>query len=149
VVASYVFVLELLALGSEFLLRSGSSFAPYIFIPIVLIAGMLLSPTATLIIVAVIVVGVLLATLVAGQFTLTGILLLIPPLGITIVTALLAIQNKRNVDMLGQRLLQNRIILRERTLETMETLKRVETLQQQVIVVEKQLKLRHSVKSRL
>lgn len=134
VVASYVLVLELLGLVIEMLLQPGTiaGFIPYLFIPIITIAGFLLSPPATLAIAFFSLVVTLLVVFVTGQFNLSNITTLIPPLGLMLLVAFLVSEGKRYANKLGTLLLENRKLLKERTLELINVKQNTEKLQQQV-----------------
>ncbi len=143
VVASYVLVLELIGLAFMLFLQSGTvtGFTPYLLIiPIVIISGLLLNPAAILIITAGIVVAVLLFLSLSGQFSGGSIGSLIAPLVITGATGLLAALNRQNLAMLGKHLLANRMLLKERALELMQSQKRLDLLRQKTRQLGQKLK---------
>jgi signal transduction histidine kinase len=133
VVAAYVLILELIGIATGILLQTSTiGFTPYLFIPIIITAGLILSPTAT------IAVGILSILLVATIIALTQqlswvtLIALVPPFSLIILASLLAVESKRYVEKLGERLLESRMLLRERTLEMMEAQERIEDLQTKI-----------------
>lgn len=134
VIASYVVVLQLLGLIAEMLLQSDAIYgaAPYLFIPVVIISGFLLSPLATFIIAVCAVIGVVILVAVTNRWSMAAMLYLLPPLGLTLLVAFLSAEGKRYTDKLSELLRENRELLKERTLELMGVKQKVETLQQQV-----------------
>ncbi len=141
VVASYALVLELVGFVGEVFLQTETiaNFIPYLLIPIVVIAGFLLDPLATFAVAIFSVIGVLLIVAFTGQFTLTNLLVLLPPLGLTLLVAFLVAEGKRHTVMLGQRLLEDRTALKERTLEMMRATNQVGKLREEINDIEAQL----------
>lgn len=141
VVAAYVLVLELLGIivGTFLHPEAVSSFVAYLFIPLIIIAGLILAPSAILIIALFAVALTLIVIFISGHLTLTNILTLLPPFGLTLLTALLVVGSARYRIRLGNLLQNDRQISRERTLEMIEAQARVEELQQRVVKLQQQL----------
>ncbi len=140
VVAAYVLVLELTGLVAALLIRANTfSFIPYLFVPIVVIAGLTLSQTATMAIglSAILLVVALIA--LTQQLTWGALLTLLPPVSLIILAALLVIEGKRYVENLGDRLIESRKLLRERTLEMMEAETKIAELQTKAEDLKQQL----------
>ncbi len=142
VVASYVLVLQLIGLVIGMFLQAGAitSFVPYLFIPIVVIAGFLLIPLASLLVAAGSIIAALLIVNLTGQLNLANLTVLLPPFSLTLLMAVLSAQNKRYITVLGQRLLEDRKLLKDRTLEMMETSVRAEQLEQDIAELKAQVK---------
>lgn len=151
VAASYVLVLELIGVVVAVIFRSEitSTIAPYFFIPIVIIAGLLLSPFATLLVAAGVVALAFVLLYLTGQLSLMSIALAMPALGVMLLVALLAAHNKRNLLLLGNRLVENRTLLRQRALELMQSLNRLEILQAQAVQLHKELESVRSAAAQL
>ena len=141
-VASYVLVLELIGLTVEMFLTDGAiaSFVPYLLIPIVLIAGFLFSPLATLGIAIASILIILLVITIIGQMSAANLVALLAPFGLALLAAFLMSESKRYFNNLGKLLLENRELLRERTRELMEREKKIEGYQQEVVELQRQQK---------
>ncbi len=134
VVASYGLVLELIGLVAGIIWSGGTStdFSPYLFIPIVIIAGLILNPLAT-IAAAILSISVTLGIVaLAEQFTLANLSLLLPPFGLILFTTLLV----GYINMLGRRLLKNKKGLHERAIKA---LKKAEEFEQRTTELEQAL----------
>jgi len=140
VAASYVLALELAALAAATVLRFGvDGVAPYFFIPVVLVTGLLLNPTFTIITAVSLIVLALVLLFVTQPAWPAALAFLLPSLGLTALVALLSAQNKHNMTMLSDRLIENRVLLRERALELMKNLKYIESLEQKAQKLQKEL----------
>jgi signal transduction histidine kinase len=140
VVATYVLVLELVGVVAGIFLQTGATanFVPFLFIPIIIIAGILLSPPATLII-AVVSIGAALTILaVTGEFSAASLGLLLPSFGLTLLAGLLATEIGHYIKGLGSRLTEGRQVLQERTVNMLEALDRAELLQQRLTRLEQE-----------
>ncbi len=140
VVASYVLALELAALAAATVLRFGvDGIAPYFFIPVVLVTGLLLNPTFTIITAVSLIALALVLLFVTQPAWPAALAFLLPSLGLTALVALLGAQNKHNMTILSDRLIENRVLLRERALELMKNLKYIEALEQKAQKLQKEL----------
>jgi signal transduction histidine kinase len=139
-VATYVLVLELVGVVAGIFLQTGatSAFVPYLFIPIMIIAGLLLNPAATLIIAIISIILALAILAVTGQFLPVNLSLLLPSFGLTLLTGLLATEIGHYVKGLGSRLTEGRQVLQERTVNMLEALDRAELLQQRLTKLEQE-----------
>ena len=140
VVAAYVLVLELIGLvvGIFFQANTVTSFIFYLFIPIIIITELILTPMATLAITILSILASLLMITLTYQFTLANLIILLPPFVLMILTALLITQSGRYMAKLGNHLLENKKLLRERTLEMLKALEDVDKLQQRGTELEQQ-----------
>ncbi len=134
VVASYVLVLQLFGLVVEISLSATTitTFSPYLFTPVAVIAGFLLSPMATFVIVIAFIIITLAIINFMGQLNLTALSLLLPPFGITLLMAFLTAQNRKGLVLLGQRLLEDRTLLKDRTREMINTSNQTQKLDQKI-----------------
>jgi signal transduction histidine kinase len=141
VVASYALVLELLAFVMVILLQTGttSSTVLYLFIPIVMIAGLILPPLGIIMTAALSISMLVAAALLKGQFFSANIHLLLLPVTLIIVTGLLAAESGRSLPFLGRRLLENRDLLRSRTRELLGVQQELEQLTRKAVELEQQL----------
>ena len=141
VVAAYVLVLELFAIViAIFLQASTLGFIPYLFIPIIIIAGLLLSPTATIVAGVLAILIIILIMVVFTQPLSGGTLVsLLPPISLIILATLLIIEGRRYVEKLSERLSESRKLLRERTLEMMEAQDKIAELQTKAEDLKQQL----------
>lgn len=146
-VAAYVLVLEMTGLVAGMLLQPNTIFGivPFLFIPIVIIAGFLLTPTAILVVTALAIALTLLVLLITGQLTSAALLFLTLPLGLTLLTALLVVGNALYRVKLADLLLKNRDLLRNRTREMLEAQQKVEQLQERVTKLQQQVLQAESV----
>ncbi len=141
VVATWVLVVELIGLVAGLLLEAShvAGFAPYLFTPVITIAGLLLGPLAALVSLAASVVAALLVMVVSEQFFPERLSLLLSPFGVALAVALLIIEATRHTTRLGDRLLESRHLLRRRTLEMLQALRELERLYQKGADLEQQL----------
>lgn len=139
VVASYVLVLELIGLMVEMFLTDGAitSFVPYLLIPIVLIAGFLLSPLAALAVAISSILIILLIIAIIGQMSPANLAALLAPFGMTLLAAYLMSESKRYLNDLRNLLSENGKLLKKQTQELMDSEKQIEALQQEVIALQK------------
>ncbi|MCB0156420.1 MAG: PD40 domain-containing protein [Anaerolineae bacterium] len=146
-VAAYVLVLEMTGLVAGMLLQPNTIFGivPFLFIPIVIIAGFLLTPTAILVVTTLAIALTLLVLLITGQLTSAALLFLTLPLGLTLLTALLVVGNALYRVKLADLLLKNRDLLRSRTREMLEAQQKVEQLQERVTKLQQQVLQAESV----
>ena len=71
VVAAYVLILELLGITTAILIQSNAlGFIPYLFIPVIVIAGLLLSPVATLIVAGITIIIIFIVAAFTQQLSL-------------------------------------------------------------------------------
>jgi signal transduction histidine kinase len=140
VVAAYVLVLELIGIATGIFLQTSTiGFTPYLFIPIIIIAGLILSPAATI---AIGILSILLITVIivfTHQLSSTTLIALAPPFSLIVLALLLVVESKRYVEKMGEHLLESRTLLRERTLEMMEAQEKIEELQTKIEDVKQQL----------
>lgn len=141
IIASYLLALELFGLLAEIFLHPGAitGAAPYLWIPVVALASLLLNPPASLLITAGSTFLILLASFLTGQLTFSNWLNLVPPFTLTLLITLFVAEIKRHLTRLGHLLRENRAILRERTRKIMESMKRIDEAQQNVVELERQL----------
>ncbi|MBE7468315.1 MAG: hypothetical protein DPW09_20540 [Anaerolineae bacterium] len=141
VVAVYVLVLELIGLVAGAFLQTDvfTSFIPYLFIPIIIIAGLILSPPVTLVAALFSIALALLLVTATGQFTSANLLALLPPFGLLLLTAILAALSGRYVAKTDNRLAESKKLLRERTLELLRAMEDAQHLQSQVEGLKTQL----------
>lgn len=142
VVASYVLVLQLVGLFAELFLQpeATATFIPYLLIPIIAVSGFLLNPFATLVVAICSIIAVLIILFLIGQLSIGSVTtLLLAPFGLTLLVAFLAAEGKRYTLMLGDRLLEDRTMLKERTLEMMDGAARVENLKDDVAQLKAQV----------
>lgn len=141
VVAAGVLVLSLLGLVTFSLVRAGTlnNFTPYLFIPVVISAALLFSPVATAITAAAAIGLTLAVAALTGQLSLASFMLLLPLFLITILVTLLAIEGLRTTPLLGDRLAENRDLLRQRTLELLKALQELDQLGEIASLLQQQL----------
>ncbi len=134
VVAAYVLVLELIGLVAGAFLQANTftGFVPYLFIPVIIIASLLLSSPATVAMTVLAIAVVLVIVSVTGQLTLTNFVALVPPFILLLLTTLLATLGERYVAKVDKHLLDSKKLLRERTLELLHVLEDAQELQTQV-----------------
>ena len=137
-IAAYVLVLEILGIiiGMLFQTDAPANFVPYLFAPLVIIAGLILSPTALAVIGLLIIALTLILSLQLSHLTLD---ILLPPLGLTTLTTLLMVVDTHYRHKLTNLLQKNRELLRDRTREMMEDRGKIETLQQRVVELQQQI----------
>jgi TolB protein len=141
VVASYVLVLELIGLVAGAFLQpeAVTGFIPYLFMPIIIIAGLILGPYEALILAIFSIVLVVIIIAIMGQPAPANLLTLLPPFVLTILTALVAILNGRYAVKVDNRLLESKKLLRERTLGLLNALEETRELQAQAQNLKEQL----------
>jgi signal transduction histidine kinase len=139
--AAYVLVLELIGLVAGMFLHTNSftGFIPYLFIPIIIITGLILSRPVTLMVALFSIAVTLIIVFVSGQFTLTNLLALLPPFSLLLLTALLASVGQRYIGRVDQRLIDSKNLLRERTLELLKAMEDAQELQTQAESLKEQL----------
>ncbi len=141
VIAAYVLVLELLGLvaGMFFEVDPLTGFAPYLFIPIIIIASLILTPNVVITITIFAIVLTLIIFLVIGQFTLANLLALLPPFGLLVLTTFLTTLGGSYLLKLDRRLAESSKLLRERTLELLKFMEKVKELQGNIAKLEQQV----------
>ncbi|MFN8454922.1 MAG: hypothetical protein U0401_09690, partial [Anaerolineae bacterium] len=109
-------ILGLLGLAIELLFQGGSlsNFAPYLLIPVVIIASLMFSARTTVIFALFAVVALMVATVITKPFSLTTLSGLLPPSALILLTALLATLNRRQLVKLNQRYAENKTLLQQR-----------------------------------
>jgi TolB protein len=141
VIAAYVLVLELLGLvvGMFFEANTLTSFGPYLLIPIIIIANLILTPNVTIAVALFAMVLTLIIVLVTGELTLTNLLALLPPFGLSLLTVFLTTISSRHLIRLDKRLSESSKLLRERTLEWLTLREKVKELQDAIANLKEQL----------
>ena len=141
VVAAYLLVLELISIVAGMLLQANAltGFIPYLFIPIIIMASLILSPNAILALAIFSIAGALAMVAVSGQFTLFNLLLLLPPFGVLILTALISTLSGRYVVKVDNRLQISQKLLRERTLGMLRAQEDIKEFQEKSETVKEQL----------
>lgn len=141
VVAIYIFVFQLVGLIAEIFLSPNAltTFAPYLLIPLAVIAGTLLNSVATMGVIAFSIALILLILVVTSQISLTVLGILLPPALLAIATGLLTSENRKHITHLGRRLQENRTILKHHTRQMMHTTHQLDQLRQEVAALNKQL----------
>jgi signal transduction histidine kinase len=141
IAAASLLMLELFGLMVELLLRPGAftGFAPYLLVPIVIITGLLFSPLVTFIVTAAAILLILLLMALTGQFNWTNLGLLLPALLLSLFTAMVSSEYHRRLLNLGQRLRENRTLLKDRTRKIMENARNDELNQRQILELQQQL----------
>lgn len=143
VVAAYVLVIQLLGIVTAIFLQANNfGFLPYLFIPVVVVAGIFLSPIATLIVGVISILITLLISIFTQQVSLQTLVPLLIPASLIMAAALLIIESKRYVEKLSDRLTESRNLLRERTLEMMQAQDTIADLQNKSKELKQQLLLR-------
>lgn len=105
---------------------------PYLFIPIVIIAGLTLSLPAIIVTAILSIVIPFIALPLTTQLTLPNVIALLPPVSLTIIVTLLTIESSYKAGNFQKMVLDNKKLLRERTWETVEAQRRVKELYQQI-----------------
>ncbi|MCL4302761.1 MAG: PD40 domain-containing protein [Anaerolineae bacterium] len=149
--AAYVLVLELIGLVAGMFLQINSltGFIPYLFIPPIIIAGLILSRAVTLAAALFSMAVALIIVFMSGQFTLTNLLALLPPFSLLLLTALLATVGRSYVARVDRRLLDSKNLLRERTLELLRAREDAQELQTQAENLKEQLSRARSEAERI
>jgi hypothetical protein len=134
VVAAIVLVVVLVSTVAGMLLHPDApiSFIPYLFVPIVVLTGLILPPLA--VVVTALSAIVLTASMLAltGEVGPTNLLLLLPPLGLIIVVGLLTAEGGHQIRNLQNLWLDSKRLLRERTWESVELQRAVRGGQRQI-----------------
>lgn len=141
VVAVYVLVVELIGLVAGAFLQNDifTGFIPYLFIPVIVIASLILSPPAT-VAAALFSMGlVLVLVAMTDQFTQANLLSLLPPFSLLLLTTVLTALGGRYIAKTDQRLAESKKLLRERTLELLSAMEDSQELQSQVENLKEQL----------
>lgn len=141
VVAVYVLVLELIGLVAGAFLQTDvfTSFIPYLFIPVIVIASLILSPTVT-VAAAFFSMGLaLLLVAMTSQLTPANLLALLPPFSLLLLTTVLAALGGRHIAQTDNRLTESKKLLRERTLELLSAMEDSQHLQSQVEDLKEQI----------
>lgn len=141
VVAVYMLVVELIGLVTGAFLQTDvfTSFIPYLFIPVIIIASLILSPPAT-VAAALFSIGLVLVLVVmTDQLTLVNLLALLPPFSLLLLTTVLTVLGGRYVVKTDNRLAESKKLLRERTLELLGAMEDSQHLQSQVEELKGQL----------
>ena len=141
VVAAYVLVLELIGIVAGMFLQPNaiSGFTPYLFIPLIIIAGLILTPTA-IVVIGLFSTALTLAMLIpAAQLTPANLLALLPPFGLIVLTTLLMVGNVHYRIKLGNLLQKDRKLSRERTLDMLEAQDKAEALHHRLVELQQQL----------
>ncbi|MCB0162872.1 MAG: PD40 domain-containing protein [Anaerolineae bacterium] len=141
VVAIYIFIFQLVGLIAEIFLSPNAlaTFAPYLLIPLAVIAGTLLDSVAVMGVIAFTIVIILLILVVTSQISLTALWLLLPPALLALVTGLLMSENRRHITNLGRRLQENRTTLKHHTRRMMHSTHQLDQLRREVATLNKQL----------
>ncbi|MCB9098947.1 MAG: PD40 domain-containing protein [Anaerolineales bacterium] len=141
VVAGYTLVFQLLGLIAEIFLSPSvlTSFAPYLLIPLAVVAGILLDSAAVMGIIGLSILIIFLVLVVTDQFSLTTFGLFLPPALLALVTGLLISENRKYITILGTRLQENRTILKHHTRQMMHSTRQLDQLRKEVATFNKQL----------
>ncbi|MBN1221363.1 MAG: PD40 domain-containing protein [Anaerolineae bacterium] len=140
VVAAYVLVLELFGIVTAIFIQAGTiGFIPYLFVLIIIIAGLILSPTATMVLGLVAILLMAVIVVLAQGISWAGLVALLPPFSLIIVVQLLVIEGRRHLEKLGEHLVETRKLLRERTLGIMEAQETISQLQTRTEELKQQL----------
>ncbi|NJN98537.1 MAG: hypothetical protein HC875_32845 [Anaerolineales bacterium] len=141
VVAVYVLVVELIGLVAGAFLQNDifTGFIPYLFIPVIVIASLILSPPAT-VAAALFSIGLVLVLVeMTDQFTQANLLALLPPFSLLLLTTVLAALGGRHIAKTDNHLAESKKLLRERTLELLSAMEDSQHLQGQVENLKEQL----------
>ena len=141
VVAAVVLVVVLVSTVAGMLLHPNApiSFVPYLFVPIVVLTGLILPPLA------VVITALSAVALTATMLVLTGeagpgnLLILLPPLGLIIIAGLLTAEGGYQIQNLQNLWLDSKRLLRERTWESVELQRAVRGGQRQINQLEREL----------
>lgn len=141
VVAIYSLVFQLIGLIAEIFLSPGAvtTSAPYLLVPLAVIAGTLLEPVAVMAVISFAIAVIFLILVVTSQISLAALGVLVPPALLALVTGLLTSENRKHIINLGQRLQQNRTILKHHTRHMMYSTHELEQLRKEVTSLNKQL----------
>lgn len=140
-VAAYVLVIELIGVVAGIFLQPGLiiGFTPYLFIPIIVIAGLILSPLATLTMAIFSIFTALGLIAFKGQVTAAQLVRFLPPFALTFITAWLVTEGSRFLNKMGKRLENKETVLREHSTGMSEALDKAEKFQQTLTGLEKEL----------
>ena len=102
VVAAVVLILILIGTVAGMLLHPDASISliPYLFIPIVVITGLILSPVAVVVTAALAISLTSIILTLTGDLTRISLLLLLPPYGLIIIVSLLTIEGGHQIGKL-------------------------------------------------
>jgi signal transduction histidine kinase len=141
-VGTYVLIVGLVGLAVLALAQPGAIgfLSLFALFPLVIITGTLLSPVATLVTTAILIAALFGAAAFSGQMSMVTLAVLFSASGIMLLVALLMAGNRYNLRLLDQRLYQNRTMLKERALELMQSLNRIELLEADGKKLESRLK---------
>ncbi len=141
VVAAYVLVLELagLVIGLYFQATTLKEPVPYLFIPIIIITGLILEPHFSIMLAFFVIGLVTIILAITDQFSLAALSQLISPFALLLVTSLLVNLGGHYLVKLSRRLNISKNFLRERTLELLKIQADIETLQKNLLELKTQL----------
>lgn len=134
-----VLALAVLALAMFAPTHAAAYFTPYLFIPVVIIAGMILTPWAPVAVAALLILGALAILAVTRQITPATLKLLFPPFGLTVVAALLAAEVGRYTGSLRRLSVEKSHLLAQHIQKTESALQQARDLQQRTRTLEQQL----------
>ncbi len=140
-VAAYVLIFELVGIVIGIFLQSDllSGIAPYLLIPIIVVAGLLLNPWAIIVTSLLAIFLTLGLVWVTNQWTIDNLLSLSPPFGLTLLIAALMVGSAHYRIRLTDLLSKNRKLLRDRTREMLEAQEKVDQLQQRAVKLQQQV----------
>lgn len=141
VVAAVVLVVVLVSTVAGILLHPDApiSFIPYLFVPIVVLTGLILPPLA---VVVTAMSAVALTTIVLAMTGAVGpgsLLILLPPLGLIVIVGLLTAEVGYQIRNLQNLWLDSKRLLRERTWESVELQRAVQGGYRQISQLEREL----------
>ncbi len=141
VAAAVTIIATLIAIVTGMLLQPAAltGFGPYLFIPVVIIAGLTLSLPALIVTAVASIVIPFIVLPLAAQLTLPHLIALLPPVSLTVIVTLLTIEGSRKISNFQNLVLDNKQLLRERTWETVEAQRQIKELRQQIDQLELQL----------
>lgn len=141
VVASFILLMELNGLVAGILLQTNplTTFTPYLAVPVIMIAGLVVSPLAAIATAVFLMVATFLRVAGLGQADLPHLAALLPPYGLIVLTTLLIVEGGRRMNQLGHTWESNKQPLRQRNWEVLEILREAESLRQQVARLEQTL----------
>jgi TolB protein len=140
-VAAYVLIFELMGIILSIWLSPAGvpGFTPYLFVPLIIIASLILPQQGVMVSAGLATGLTFLALLLTQQISWLNLRQIIPPVGLTLLTAILVSGNAYYQDKLSNLLLKNRVLLRDRTREMVEAQTKVASLNQRVCELERQL----------
>lgn len=139
--AVYLLILGLMGLVIELLLQANgfTQFAPYLFIPIIIVASLIVSAPVTLTFAFFSIIALVVTTTITRPMSLTALIEVLPPGALLLLTAFLATLNRRQLAKLNHRYAENKTLLQQRTLETAKLQEEVQSLQVKLVDLEKLL----------